>query len=356
MPHLFVDISSHGFGHFAQTAPILNHLAELLPGLRLTVRCGLPTEKLQQRIRPAFTHIHEASDFGFAMIDALRIDHDATRRAYVEAHRNYAERVAKEVQLLAALDVDAVFSNVSYLPLAGAAQSGLPAAALCSLNWAELFDHFYGTEAWAKPLLAEMLSAYNRSVFMRLTPAMPMAGLQQLIDIPPIAAQGTDQRIALRAKVDAGGTARLVLVALGGIQIRLPIEHWTDTPDIRWLVPADWQPDGRQFHSIEATGLHFTDLLRSVDAIVTKPGYGSFTEAVCNGTPVLYQRREDWPEQDFLIGWLHASGRCREVSTEDLLTGQLDAAVTACLAVKPPEPPVFNGHIPAAQFLAGMLN
>ncbi len=53
MPHLFVDISSHGFGHFAQTAPILNHLVELLPGLRLTVRCGLPTEKLQQRIRPA---------------------------------------------------------------------------------------------------------------------------------------------------------------------------------------------------------------------------------------------------------------------------------------------------------------
>lgn len=40
--HLFVDISSHGFGHLAITAPALNALAELAPDLRLTVRSGVP--------------------------------------------------------------------------------------------------------------------------------------------------------------------------------------------------------------------------------------------------------------------------------------------------------------------------
>ena len=355
MPHLFVDISSHGFGHFAQTAPVLNHLAELLPDLHLTVRSGLPLSKLQKRIRPAFKHIHEASDFGFAMIDALRIDHAASRSAYLAAHRAFPERVAQEAQLFRSLAIDAVFSNVAYLPLAGAAQAGLPAASMCSLNWAELFDHFYGTEDWAAPIHAEILSAYNTAVFMRLTPAMPMAGLQHLIDIPPIAAQGNNQRASLRKKVDAGETARVVLVALGGIPSRLPIERWPATPDIRWLVPTDWQPDGRQFYAIESSGLHFTDLLRSVDAIVTKPGYGTFTEAVCNDTPVLYQRREDWPEQECLIDWLHACGRCHQISAEDLLSGQLDAALTACIESQRPTPPAFDGHIPAAQFLAGML-
>ena len=45
MKHLFVDISSHGFGHLAQVAPILTALRAQLPALQLTIRCGLPEAK-----------------------------------------------------------------------------------------------------------------------------------------------------------------------------------------------------------------------------------------------------------------------------------------------------------------------
>jgi hypothetical protein len=74
MPHLFVDISSHGFGHLAQTAPVLNHLAARLPQLRLTLRSGLPLARLRQRIAAPFTHIAAASDFGYVMHDAVTPD------------------------------------------------------------------------------------------------------------------------------------------------------------------------------------------------------------------------------------------------------------------------------------------
>ena len=69
--HLFVDISSHGFGHLAITAPALNALAEMAPDLRLTVRSGLPRQKLAQRIKPPFALIEGSSDFGYVMIDEL---------------------------------------------------------------------------------------------------------------------------------------------------------------------------------------------------------------------------------------------------------------------------------------------
>ena len=72
--HLFVDISSHGFGHLAIAAPVLNALAEMAPDFRLTVRSGLPRQKLAQRIRPPFTLIAGSSDFGYVMIDATRIN------------------------------------------------------------------------------------------------------------------------------------------------------------------------------------------------------------------------------------------------------------------------------------------
>ena len=46
----------------------------------------------------------------------------------------------------------AVLTNVAYLPLAGAAACGIPSYATCSLNWADLFAHYFGREPWAPPV------------------------------------------------------------------------------------------------------------------------------------------------------------------------------------------------------------
>ena len=152
--HLFVDRSSHGFGHLAQTAPVLNRLAVLQPGLRLTLRSGLAAERLKQRIVPPFDLIAEASDFGYRMIDALRIDHAATAAAYRSASADFSRMVERDAQLIQELRADAVFANVSYVPLAGAARAGIPAVAMCSLNWADLFLYYFGHESWAAPIHA----------------------------------------------------------------------------------------------------------------------------------------------------------------------------------------------------------
>jgi hypothetical protein len=353
--HLFVDISSHGFGHLAQTAPVLNRLAELRPGLRLTLRTALPPEKLAQRIAAPFELIAAASDFGYRMIDALTIDGPATAAAYRNAHADFSAQVEAEAGLFRRLGIDAVFANVSYLPLAGAARAGLPATAMCSLNWADLFDHFFGREPWAASIHAEMIKAYRAATFLRTTPGMPMPMLDRVIGIGPIATIGSARRAELREKVGAGDTARIVLVALGGIPTRLPIEDWPALANTHWLVPAAWQVARPDMSAFEPLGWPFADLLASSDAVVTKPGYGTFAEAACNGTAVLYQRRGDWPEQDCLIEWLSKNARAREIAGDELRSGALGAALDEVIAAAVPPVPAPDGIEQAARHLATLL-
>ena len=343
--HLFVDISSHGFGHFAITAPVLNALAEMCPDLRLTVRSGLPLAKLRQRIVPPFTHITAASDFGYVMHDALHIDLAATAAAYRSAHADWPARVATEAVFLETLQPDVVLSNVSCLPLAGATQAGIPALAICSLNWAELFAHFFGREAWAAPIHDQMLAAYRAAQkFIRITPAMTMADLPNTTSIGPVASLGQRHDLGLHGD-------KAVLIALGGIDHQLPVNHWPRLPGIRWLVAGHWRCTHPDAIAYEDFGLSFTDLLCSVDAIVTKPGYGTFTEAACNGTAVLYQRREDWPEQDCLIDWLHRHGRCREIGGDDLEAGNIAPALAALWAQAETIRPLPDGARSAAELI-----
>ncbi|MFZ2852858.1 MAG: hypothetical protein WAZ34_01940 [Rhodocyclaceae bacterium] len=363
--HLFVDISSHGFGHLAQVAPVLNALAERLPTLRLTIRSGLSREKLSNRLLPDFTHLAAAStteakagtsDFGYLMRDAILVDLPATAAVYREQHADWAARVAAEADFLRVLQPDLVFSDVAYLPLAGAAQAGIPALGMCSINWADLFAHFFAAEPWAKSIHDEMLAAYRSAeTFLRLTPGMPMPSLPRVRTIEPVAALGSDCRTAVRAQLACPADERLILIAFGGFTKRLPIERWPAIDGVRWLVPADWQLTHPTVAAFEPLGWSFPDLLRAVDAVVGKPGYGTFAEAGCNGTPVLYVRRGDWPEQDYLIDWLGVHGRCREIGEADLQAGRLAAALDDLWRQPEPQRPTPSGAEDVADVLFSRL-
>ena len=72
--HRAVAISSHGYGHGAQTTAVLTALRARLPELRLTLLTGLPRAFLEQRIPGEFTLIDWRGDFGMHMRSALDVD------------------------------------------------------------------------------------------------------------------------------------------------------------------------------------------------------------------------------------------------------------------------------------------
>lgn len=168
--------------------------------------------------------------------------------------------------------------------------------------------------------------------FLRPQPAMPMDQLANLHSIGPIIQAGRRRPDGLRQRLGLGAGTQLVLVSMGGIATRPPMEDWPRVPGLCWLVPRSWQvrrPDARV---LEDSGFGFADLLASSDALVTKPGYGSFTEAAGCGIPVLYVRRDGWPEQDCLVQWLQAHAHCTEVAPEALEGGALVEPLLALLA------------------------
>ena len=330
MTHLLATISSHGLGHLAQTAPVLNALRRRVPGLRLSVASLLPEARLRARIDGEFRIEPQGLDFGFVMEDAFRIAREPSARAYRELHAAWDERVADTAVWLARQQPDLVLANVAYLPLAAAARLGIPAYGMSSLNWADLFAHVFAGEAWMPPIHAQMLQAYrSAAAFIKLSPGMDMPVLPNGRWVAPVARLGRQRRAALRERCGAQAADKLVLVAFGGIDARLPMEDWPCPEGLHWLVPGAWCIEHPRVTAIEALGWDFSDLIASVDTLIGKPGYGTFVETACNGTPMLYAARPGWPEQDVLIPWLHQHARAREVSQAALqlgdLAGELDA-------------------------------
>jgi hypothetical protein len=349
---LLVDISAHGLGHLAQTAPVLDALVALIPGLRLTVRSALPREQLERRIAAAFRHVPEARDFGFVMHNAVDIDLAASAQHYREFHAHWPQRVTAETDWLRQHGIDAVLSNAAYLPLAAAAGAGIPAACLCSLNWADLFAHSFAAESWATEIHVQMLTAYNACQgFLRVTPGLPMPDLRRRHEVSPIARIGQRDRARVARLLDLKESERWVLLAMGGMEFRLPVENWPQTAGLNWLVPGDWKLKRDDVRTVDVADLHFTDLLASVDAVITKPGYGTFVEAACSGIPILYLQRDDWLETPYFAAWLALHARAEVLTRERLMSGDFIDALQSLWQTPAPAVPLANGADEAARWL-----
>lgn len=322
MATVVFSISAHGLGHLAQVAPVIRCLREARPGIATVIRSGLPRERLEARIPMPFVHQRVDGDFGYVMHNAIDIDLDATLVRYLDLHADWEGAVAAEAGALSNARADLVVSNVAYLPLAAAHAAGIPSLAFCSLNWAELFAHYFGRRSEAKLLLRQMLAAYRQAdEFLRVSPSMPMADLSLARVIAPIATRGRPDRDRLLQSLGIASGSRVVLVAMGGIEFPLQPAAWPRMPGMAWLIAGggDWGRD--DVCATEGIGLAFPDLLASVDAVVTKPGYGIFVEAATACVPILYVPRGHWPEEPYLTDWLQHHARCARISREALQEG-----------------------------------
>jgi hypothetical protein len=323
-PRLLLAVSGHGYGHLAQCAPVINALWKVIPDLHLSVCGALPRSVVAQRLDREFTWLPVELDPVPCMHNAWQIDVPASREVFRQFHRGRQTGLRRDADLLTTLAPDLVLADIPWRLLQAAQECNIPAVALCSLNWAAIYTACCGEARADAAMLADMLAGYRAArVFLAPEPALPMPELANYRAIGPIARHGTQRRDELLARFSLPQDARLVLVALGGIPTGLPLANWPHREDLVGLNAGTAGSAGGEMIDISATGMGFIDVLASCDAVLTKPGYGTYAEAVCNGVPILTLARPDWPETRYLNAWARRHGRLVEITAGQFAAGCL---------------------------------
>src|SRR3990172_3059149 len=158
---LYIAVTYHGFGHIAQTGPVVNELSSRIAGLRVIIESAAPREVLARHFHTAFEHIRAASDFGMVMRDSLDVRVAESHAQYTRLHARWEEEVAAAMARLRACEPQLVLANVPYIPLVAAQRSRIPATAFCSLNWADIYLPFCRRLSGAERVYAQMLDGYR---------------------------------------------------------------------------------------------------------------------------------------------------------------------------------------------------
>jgi hypothetical protein len=358
-PVLYTAVTPHGYGHLAMTGAVLAALRARVSGLSVVLETSLPEPIVRARVPGPLTVVAETEDFGLVMHDSTHIDVEASAARYRDLHDDWDAVVTRAAARMAAHTPDLVFSNAGYIALAAAERLGVPSVVLAPLTWGHIYRYYFADRPEAPGVLDTMAQAYG-SARAVLVPdaAMPMNDLPNRVGVGPVGVPGRARRAEVCRALGLDEGARLALVTFGGVNSGLDLADWPRGSGWQWLTKggvAAGHPDA--FDMDQVSDLPFSDILASVDAVVTKLGYGMTTECGFAGVPTLYlPRGDDWPEEPHLRAWLERHAPLRPVEAARLRTGEIVADLEALLRQPPPGPPARpTGTEEGARQVATML-
>ena len=356
MPHLFLAVTAHGFGHLAQSAPVVEALALRVPGLRVTLQSDIDPAFARQRLPPGFRQLREATDPGFLMDGPLVTRWAESLTAYQDFAADYERHLERELAILRDAAPDLVIADIPWLPLEAAGRLGIPAVGLCSFTWYDILRECPVADRVPAGLLAHLRRVYGGTdLHIRPEPAMAMEWLPGARTVGPIAARWPDRRVELGRRLGCPPDRPLALMQFGGFEGLSPLAQWPETEQVHWLVGDLGGRRRRDATELGALGLDMREVLGSVRLILGKPGYGTYAEAACNGAAMLHLPRPDWPETPALDAWLRTRVPTLELSLADLKAGRVAEPIATLLAAGRPVPSEPTGIAEAADLLEPFL-
>ena len=325
--NIAVLLSGHGYGHVTRTANILSALCRVRP-LSLRVITSAPASLWPQALRPHTVEwIQEPCDAGVVQIDDLSVDEPATRRAievWEEDRDSRLQRIADTLRL-GRERANLVIGDVPPLAFEVAAAIATPSVAIANFSWDWIYDEL------RVPMAAESARrAYRKAdLLLELTPAAPMPAFVRRRQLGTLGRDSTSRRLPARSALGIAPTDRLVLLAF-----REPTLSRITLPPLRegWRFIA-MQPFTRQRTDtiVIPPGLDFADALAASDVVVAKTGYGILADCAATARPLLWVRREGFPEDRVLEAWLTRQAWAKRVDRAALANGTWAAELTGAI-------------------------
>lgn len=360
-------VSGHGFGHASREVEIIHALAALRPDLRIHIRSAVSPSLLERTLFVPYGLRPGPCDTGIVQPSSISQDDAATVAEAKAFYEGFEARIDEEARALAHDDVALVVGDIAPMAFEVASRLGAPSVAIGNFTWDWIYETHPGMTSAAPWLVPRLRRAYALAT---LALELPFGGgfevFATIRKIPLVARRPTRSRSATRDRFGIPLDRPAALLSFGGYG--LPdldlaaidaLNEWTIVTTDRSSRPGGGTPPGVVFvpeTSFIDTGVRYEDLVASVDAVVTKPGYGIIAECIATGTPMLYTSRGLFREYDLLVREMPRYLRSRFIDQADLFAGRWADSLRALVgAAAPPESLEATGAEAAARELTRVL-
>ncbi|NCN09357.1 MAG: glycosyl transferase [Leptospira sp.] len=310
-------VSSHGYGHISRSYEIIRKLISSSAIHSVTIasqRIDFIKEKSEKIY---FRNI--AIDVGVHQKDSLSLDVDLTLNKLEEFEKNKNALLEAEAKFAVQEDFDLIISDSASLPFVIGVEAKIPTIFIGNFTWDFIYSNFakYNPNYSVISNIIKVEYSFATSAFL-LPFTCPIDGFLEIEKVGLVGRKSLLSKKEARTKFKFKTDIKYFLFSFGAYGLKDIVWNWDCIPD-DWVIVCSELAGFESEQILNIPHTYYPDLVKAVDFVVTKPGYGIISEAIFAETPIIYTDRGDFAEYPHLVKALEKSHLCSYISQTDLL-------------------------------------
>jgi hypothetical protein len=335
-------LTAHGYGHAVRACAICREFA---PDIRVLFRTLIPRKFFQEEIKSPFGYFPDQFDCGCIQRDSVTVAKQETLEAYMRLAEQNQARLEREANWILQTGVDGIVSDITPFAFEAAGEAGIPSVAVSNFTWYDIYETYVPDYPAFQPYLQKIRRQYEMAVqLLELMPSTGMPYFRNRMKVPLVGGVGRCVRDQLRGHLGLDKERHLALIYLG--EFGMDGINWKNLGKLDdWgflgIYPLPFSP--ANYHLVKKEDFAYLDLVASVDVMVSKIGYGSFSQSLMHGTPLIYLPRDGFAEFPILEKALVEWGHGYRLEQEDYRALRWEEALRRVISRTRPEPKISEG-------------
>ena len=335
-------LTAHGYGHAVRASAIC---IEFSSDVQVVFRTLIPQKFFEEEIRRLFGYFPGQFDCGCIQSDSVTVNKKQTLEAYMKLAESNEASLQQEANWALRQGVDGIVSDIPPFALEVAKEAGLPSVAVTNFSWHDIYEPYVKVYPSFQPCLQKIRQQYEMAdLLLELIPSNGMPYFRNRLKVSLVGRVGRNVRDRLKDHLGLEKGKHLALIYLG--EFGMDSGAWADLVrfkdwDFIGIYPIPGDPTN--YHLVRKEDFPYLDLVASVDVMVSKVGYGIFSQSLLHGTPLIYLPREDFAEFPVLeravVEWGH--GYC--LSREDYCSLNWERVLARVITRERPKPQNSDG-------------
>jgi hypothetical protein len=297
--HTLYYVSSHGYGHGVRSCAICNNFSK---EVSLTIRSNLPEQFFQEELSRPFSYYPGEFDCGCIQTDGVTVDIKKTLQTYLEIAKRNESVLEDEVCWCKEHDVTGIVSDIAPFPFEVAFRAGIPSIGISNFSWEDIYESYLEDMPEFETCFETIKNQYAMAdLLLALYPSNPMKSFNRRKEVPVVGRKGKNKKEEIRKRYTIGDNKKIGLIYTG--DFGMDSASWKKLESFdKWEFVGAYPIPGNpsNYRLITKNEFTYQDISASVDLMISKIGYGVYSECLINGVPLIYLPRTDFAEYPVL--------------------------------------------------------
>ena len=351
-------ISSHGFGHAARAAAVMQAIAENDASVQFEIFTAVPSWFFQDSLSTPFNYHHLLTDFGLAQKTPFQSDLGDTLRSLNQFYPIAPMHLDDISKAIRRLECGIIICDIAPMGLLVAKNTGIPSVLVENFTWDWIYQQYAAADKNINRHVNYLRPIFESADYHIQTEPICCRKRPDLVTAP-VSRNPKMSRDQTRRRLGLLTGENVILITTGGIPQSYDFWRKLDRlKGIKFVMPG--AGPGKKIHDNliilpHQSDFYHPDLAHAADAVIGKVGYSTLAEVYHAGVPFGYVARSNYNESGPMVNFIKQQMSGIALEESEFQDGDWVSKIWELLALPRVHRKGVNGAVQIGEFILALI-